>query len=181
MFKIKKIKTFKDAEFFTYDFLICSGHKIPANYFLSGETYCFFNLSGIIGGYSLIHHESKRTLLQIPADDPSIKCIYDLNRRSTEITGYFILKGMPGFILTCHFFLRVFLSPHKFFIYSYDRDNKKLEKHYSYGKPFRLYSGIVKNLEGMAGLNYENVEVITRLGFIRLWINRITRKVFKWK
>lgn len=181
MFKIVKIKTKNEADLFAYDFLISSSHGIPGDYFLSGDTYCFYDEYGLIGGYSLIKHTQKRTLNQIPSDHHSQICIDDLRRRSLEITGYFIIKNRPAFLMVTHFMIKTFLSRSKYFIYSYDKTNKKLEKHYSHAKPFRLYSGVVKNLEGMTGINYENVEVITRMGFFRLWINRLIRKINLWK
>ncbi len=162
---------------FSNEFKIHSGSYIPFDYFMENESYLFFDDGNLIGGYAIIK-KNKRVISQIPLSSFSTD-IYDIDKKSYEITGYFITKQRKPFKMVCHFMYKVLTAKTKWFVYAYDKRNIKLEKLYSYGKPRRLYSGIVNNIDGMTGVNYENVEMITKIGFIRLWINLIYRKYLK--
>ena len=173
-FRAQKVTKIEQAMFFSEEFEKRSKAKIPGEYFLGGESYLFFDRKGLIGGYSLIKHE-KRTLDQIPIHARPIS-LQNLDDRSTEITGYFRLPGKKPFLMVCHFLWRILKSDRSYFVYAYDKYNTKLEKIYSYGKPFRLHSGIVRNLEGMVGEHRENIEIITKWGFFLMWRDLIYRK-----
>jgi hypothetical protein len=176
-FRARKVKDICEAKFFSNEFQKISGAKIPESYFLENDSYLFFDRYELIGGYALIKYE-KRVLDQIPISSKPIG-LQNLDDNSIEITGYFRIKEKRPFLMVCHFLWHILKSDRRFFVYAYDKSNLKLENIYSYGNPFRLYSGIVANLPGMIGEHFENIEIITKWGFFKMWLNLIYRKYLK--
>jgi hypothetical protein len=172
--------TQKSSGALSCSFWFSSGYDIPWAYLQSGLCRLFYYKNRTIGGYAIISTNKKRSIMQIPEWRTMPVANYYM-RRASEITAYFIDLKEHSWYLLAYYFFDIMLHKSKYFVYSYELENKKLEKLYSAGKPKRIYSGIVNNLEGMEGIHFENVEVITKLGFLRLFINRIFRRNIKWK
>lgn len=164
------IRLNRSPELLSMSFFRYSGSSIPSSYLSNGRSFLFMRGSVILGGFAIIDNSPFRTISQIPIDISS-------NIAKNEITAYFIADKKYGVIITAKLIIEVLKSKGPF-VYSYDVSNIKLEKYYMVGRPYRVYSGMVNNLQGMSGIHFENVEILTKRGILRLFTNR-TMKGFK--
>jgi hypothetical protein len=135
-----------------------------------------------IGGYVIAPKSQSRVYRQIPKDGYGAKAfdaLYKINDDFAELTGYFIDDKKAGFWLVTHWLWNVLRYPAKYFIYSYDMDNLNLRKYYSYGNPKLIYKGLINNITGMHGEHWERIELLSKLGFCRLYLRRILRQTKK--
>ena len=153
-----------------------SGNKIPSDYLSKGRCFVFYEdhpvfVKVIFGGFAIIDRPPFRTHIQIPNSN------IEPNICNNEITAYFIDDFKKGIWITLRLIIEVLKSKGPF-VYSYDKDNLRLEKYYSRGNPTRIYSGQVINLDGMSGLHIENVEILKKNGILTLFTKR-TMKGFQ--
>jgi hypothetical protein len=137
--------------------------------------------NNVIGGFIIASDEWSRCAAQIPDDFEGAmsKCKLDLYRPFSELNGYFILVKSKGWILVTYWAILILLSRSKYFIFAYEKTNKALKYYYSWGNPIVIYDGLVKNLEGMQGVHYERIELISKWGFARLYFRRLTTRIRK--
>lgn len=152
-----------------------TGYNIPSSYFLSADCYGIKHKGKYVGGF-IIHQDilfRLRAFNEIPKDNLEKINIEKYIHTTADLTGYFITSKKHGFALTCCFVLSVMTHRAKHFIYSYDTDNKRLERYYGNGKPVRLYSGIPALIEGYSSPQPPvNVEILTKFGIFRIFLNR---------
>jgi len=177
MLSVRKIKTLQEAKHFTALFKLHSGHEIPATYFWKNNTYIIENKKGIVAGFSFIIESKKRVIEQIPHGAVGQDDIMFYSKHSQELTGLFYSKENRTIFAPIYYSYKILTAPTKLFVLSYDSNNAKLAKHYSKAKPFLIYSGIVRNLEGMTGKHFEDVVTMTKIGFIVFLINRFFGKL----
>jgi hypothetical protein len=174
-------------------FLAKSGTLIPWKYLQQGRCFVWYDNKGdfaggfaiierahfrtiLHGGFAIIEIAHFRTILQIPhAARKKLR-----THPNAEITAYFINNKSFGLRITLRLIIEVLKTDGKKFVYSYDRDNRKLGKYYAMGSPIRLYSGYVRNLEGMTGKHIENVEILTKGGILKLFMKRTIKEFGKW-
>jgi hypothetical protein len=107
-----------------------------------------------------------------------------------EFTGYFISpyfndKKLKSILFTLKMILISILKGKYFFI-SFDRKNQSLGEYYGHGYPLVIYRGIVtyqvldqfNNIEIHEG--NEQVEVIDRMGLIRIFKWRTIKEIKRW-
>lgn len=167
------MRTIKSANFLALQFKKVSTVDIPYSYLAKGRPFVFLDSKDrVVGGFAIIDKKPFRTIEQIPLK------IYAPIKAENEITAYFIADKKYGFAVTLRLVLEVLKSKGPF-VYSYDLINKSLQRYYALGDPELVYSGPVKNLPGMEGLHYENVEILTKLGIVKLFIKRTLRGILK--
>lgn len=124
-------------------------------------------LEEILGGFSLIREGPFRSLEQIPqkllAEDAYLK---KCQNRCFEINGFWIdhQEAPPcgRFRIWISLLIEVLKTAAQgkfYFVYSYESHKGHLEKIYSNFAPKRVFQGEVRQLEGMEGASWENVEV----------------------
>ena len=174
--KVRRLKYREDFEQYAFDFNSICNSRIPWYYFSNSQTWGLFDSDGLLrGGFTIVDGDQKlRVLNQLPT---FFWAIWEKN--VSELTGYFI-KGNKGRLkLKTMFFLQCLLHKKNKFIYSYDKENQKLENYYSYGNPIRIFSGYLNYDEPVFSFKEENVEIITKFGIFLILLKSTFKKIFK--
>lgn len=176
---IKRVRTDKQVAEYQRIFSSLSGVTFPRNYLMTSKSYLLYNKKKPVGGFVIASKRESRVIAEIPKSGDGIEALMVLNRFKSisELNGYFITDRKLGFILVTFWLLQIIVSKSSHFIYAYDSSNKALKKYYGRAKPIRIYDGIVLNLDGMVGHHFEKIEIMSKFGFIRLYLNRL----FRWK
>lgn len=157
------------------------GVVLPDEYIKNNKSYLLMEGPNVIGGFIIASEKYSRCIAQIPDDFEGAMSKYKLNlyRPFSELNGYFILVKSKGWILVSFWFILVLLSRSKYFVYAYENTNKHLKKYYSVAEPIVIYDGLVNNLEGMTGKHHERIEMISKWGFLKLYSNRLIKRIRK--
>jgi hypothetical protein len=147
---------------------------LPSAYFLSGVCYGFFSGSSLLAGYCLVQAplDEMFSITQIPSrkqfgdEDPF---------NFVEFVGCFINTKKYAFRFKCHLVMTLLFHKAAYFVYSYPSDDTYKEAFYRRGSPLRLYSGIPKD-----GTDPINVEILSRLGIIKICASQVVKAVVKW-
>lgn len=181
MFKITivRVKTFGQALAYRKIFHEKFGFLVNANYFIESQAYLMMKEGKPIGGYLIAPMRISRVFNQIPFSEDGIRAMSKIKRNIdnlAELNGYFIDEKRHGWILVTHWLITILSHKAKYFIYSYDIKNKKLKEYYCHGKPTLLYSGLIRNHSYDESFHYERIELLSKLGFCRLYFRRLLRK-----
>lgn len=176
MIKIKAPQTKLEKSIFAKTFERIDGHCIPQDYLFSKDSRTFgaYDSRGkLLGGFCLVKGDPKLDSVNLrTVEQANLFCFENL--MLTEITGYFIKDKRCGFKLTMKLVIETFKSASYFFIYSYNTSNKKLESYYKTGNPKRVFSGYIYYGNDY---NIENVEILSKLGIIKIFLNRTMRLI----
>lgn len=170
----------KEKEQLHTTFCQITGYKVPKDYFLDADCYGLKKHGKYIAGFILKRGTlpKLRSYQEIPIEERA--AIDDKYFDHTaDLTGYFITDRRYGLRFTAYMVLIVALYRTRYFIYSYDVDNLRLKKYYGHGKPTLLYSGPPALVAGYSEQQPDvNVEVLTKMGVLRIFIQR-TKKLVK--
>jgi hypothetical protein len=162
-----------------YQAIFCQhcGVLLPYEYIKNNDAYFLMEGNNVIGGFIIASEKYSRCEAQIP--DHMAMSRYKLNvyRPFSELNGYFILVKSKGWILVSFWFILILLSRSKYFIYAYENTNISLKKYYAVANPIVIYDGLVNNLEGMTGEHRERIELISKWGFLKLYSNRLIKRM----
>ncbi len=179
---LRLLKSKNELEQFTRDFRRASGCRIPASY-LEGhwtKVWAVPDGTGYCAGFAIIYRVIKRTIQQMPVE---LHWDKHINHIPAELTCYFINRKTPGFRFTLGMVMKTWRHPAKYFIYSYATTNKHLEKMYGLGKPERVYSGKVYNLDTnprrFSSIK-ENIEILSWWGILRIFLSRTKSETKQW-
>jgi hypothetical protein len=166
------------------------GFRYPIYYLTASHCYGIKRSGRYVAGF-ILHddYRTMRVLCQIsPIDRTEVmrKLIFSGHaNRLTEYTGYFIEDKKIGFIFTLIMIL-IAIKKGSNFLYSFDRSNIKLADYYAPGSPFIVYRGQVKydiekpNGQTQYTTGFEQIEVITQVGIIKIFVSRTIRELLKW-
>jgi hypothetical protein len=159
--KIKRIKKIPDYINYLEKTEHAIGVRFPIEYVLGQKVYGIFSDKKLIGGYSIIESGSLRVVESVKTKGVNPENLKNLS----EITGLWIDKKHSkqcSFKLWLHMYKSVLLSKNSKFIFAYSTDKKSLNRLYSQFPTTCLYRGKVEALQGMAGDEYESIEVVAK-------------------
>lgn len=164
-----------------------TGIRIPYSYIVNSKNKAFIlhDKKEIFGSFVIVNQQPFRTLQQIPWFNTSFnqkEISPNWNKYVSEITCYFLKKDVPLFyriLFKIKFVLAVIDCDSKYFVYSYHTKDKKLEKYYDYGSPFRVYCGKTINMNDIEKYNdsWENVEILTEYGIIKIFLKSLWKQL----
>jgi len=171
--KVVRIFNREDAKSFAGGFHSKSGYLMPYMTFLENATFAVKKYDNTLhGGMCFIEDKNKfRVLRQIPADS---KITWINENRVCELTAFWVNNKAAYLPLLTKITMYVLFSWKDYFVYSYATDCRKLQEYYSRGKPILLYSG------QMTTGSIENVECLTKLGIVRIFVSNILRSMRFW-
>jgi len=179
---LKKVNSFLLARIYRDAFCKQSGATLPIRYIKHSQSYLLLDKkNNAIGGFIIAPSHLSRCEEELPetTNGTIARARLGLFNPFSELNGYFILVKSKGWILVSFWFILVLLSRSKYFVYAYENTNKHLKKYYSVAKPIVIYDGLVNNLEGMTGEHYERIEMISKWGFLKLYSNRLIKRIRK--
>jgi hypothetical protein len=135
--------------------------KFPMDYLQGSKVFAIYKNSKMVGGYSIISNKPLRVVESLK--DESVK--ENLPANIAEITGLWMNKNVRSdysFYLWLHMFFEIMKDQNKHFVYAYSVKKKNLENLYSSFPKKVLYRGIVEQLEGMDGEDYESIELVSK-------------------
>ena len=185
MVKLKRIKRLEDIELFQQTFNSALGYStVPLEYFKSGDCYTMFVDDKLIAGFCLVPgFDNLRSIQQLPeniVDEIKVKYPYLLVNLA-DFTGYFIntKNKILALLFTSYLVLVCLFYSSNYFIYSYLITEVGLGRYYGSGDPIRLYTGKPRHLNGHhANMEDEHVEILSKLGIIKIFIYR-TKRIIK--
>jgi hypothetical protein len=176
------------------------GIKFPAKYLQEAKCFAYFKDGKIVAGFIIYPYRNTmknfRTFKQIKNEViykhilqkmASIKILANAkSKHLAEYTGYFILDKSVGLKFTLSMITTVCLMSHKYFFISYSLHNKKLKHYYSNGNPtyITITDVIFDTIDdfGLTKTNYdvERIEVLTKIGIIKIFLWRTIKVLRKW-
>jgi|GEM_PF-4280688 len=181
---IKRARKLKQALDYQEAFYKLSGVKFPIDYILAGKSFLIYNRKKAVGGFIIAKRKNARSIRQIPKTQKGIAAIAMVDRYKwiSEMNGYFITDRKLGFFLVTAWLFVVLFDCATHYIYAYESSNENLKKYYSPAKPMIIYDGIVSNLSGMIGVHSERIEIISKIGFLKLYVARLKKqwRLRKW-
>ena len=185
MIKIRKLKNVEDFKEYTRLFNKAIGYSnVPWQYYASGEIWSVFKESQIKGGFVLVPgYFNLRSILQMPEEVQEIryKEHYKVMNNLCDNTGYFLngVSFWEGIWFTLLLTLICLFYKKGYFVYTYPVTDTGLEKYYGSGKPIRIHTGVPVHLPGHSdNMEPEHVEILTRLGIIKIFLYR-TKRMFR--
>lgn len=178
---IHRVTDIHDAISYQIQFDSLSGVRLPLDYILLSKSYLLFKGGLPIGGFIVANQDMSRCTAQIPHTSEGRLARENLKKFEpySELNGYFILVKSRGWILVSVWAIIIMFSRSKHFIFAYEKSNKKLKYYYSVGKPLVIYDGLVNNQEGIRGVHYEEIALISKFGFVRLYLKRFLTRMRK--
>jgi len=159
--------------------------EVPWEYFETGETYSWEINEIPVAGFALIPgYWNLRAIKHLPIRERNKFYYSKYSSSLSEFTGFFINKELKCFsklIFGLCLFKTCLFHKNRYFIYSYRFSETHLGKYYSVGKPYKVYSGKLEPLEGYdpnVTPEEEHVEIITKFGLFRIFINRMIKTFF---
>jgi hypothetical protein len=171
--KVVRILNKEYAKKFAVGFHSKSGYLLPYMTFLENATFAVKKFDNTLhGGMCFIEDKNKfRVLRQIPADS---KITWINENIICELTAFWVDNKAAYIPILSKITWHVLWSKKKYFVYSYATDCRKLQDYYSRGKPILLYSGQM-NTESA-----ENVECLSKLGIVRIFVSNILKSMRFW-
>jgi hypothetical protein len=187
MFKIKKLKTAEEFIEYTKLFNQAIGYSnVPWQYYASGDVYALIVNNKMQAGFVLIPgYFNLRSILQIP-DEIQVKYFNENPKIALHLcdnTGYFIntVSFWQGIIFTLFLTIICLFYREKYFVYTYPVTDVALQKYYGSGNPIRIHTGIPEHLPGHSDhMESEHVEILSKLGIIKIFIYR-TKRILRAK
>ena len=162
--KIRKIH--KSAEIWFLQFL--DKKDLSLDYLQKGRCFGLFAEDDLLGGYCLVYEPLYQmyTIQQIPKADRQFDDEDPFNY--IEVVGLFSFSDKYTNKILRHLALRILLHKASYVVYSYLASDTKTEEYCRVGNPLRLYSGAVKNKNAPV-----NVEIMTKLGILKIWLREV--------
>ena len=185
MIKIKKLKSTEEFKEYTRLFNKAIGYSnVPWQYYASGEIWAAIKDNQIKGGFVLVPgYFNLRSILQMPENiqEQKYKDHLKMMNNLCDNTGYFLngVSFWEGIWFTFYMILVCLFYKKGYFVYTYPVTDTGLEKYYGSGDPILIHSGVPEHLPGHSDeMEPENVEIITRLGVLKIFIYR-TKRMFR--
>ena len=155
------------------------GVRLPRSYLAQGCSTGLTAGDTLVGGFTIVTRAPFRALLQLPDSSRSYleAALGALRGRVVEANGLFLRPEVrdPASVLSFWRALVVELerADATYVLFSHCANSQKLRRFYAPVKPFALYVGPVRALEGMAGPEVERV-ALTSLANIAATIGSTT-------
>jgi len=157
------------------------GVRLPRSYLAQGRSTGLTSGNTLVGAFTVITRPAFRSLMQLPNRTFIETAVRGLNGRVVEANGLFLQPEVRDPRTIIAFWSALVLELRRvdatFVLFSYAADSKKLHRFYAPVKPFALYVGPVRTLEGMSGPDVERVSLTSVSNIAatitsRAWLDR---------